>query len=575
MMENGTGAGTGGADCLTIQELLVEQLAAVERSVALNATIFERLFGTSPPTSQARHTGSISGVPRAPEISRLNRYDPEHLKPAEPALSWPNASKQQELTQPLLAAEQGAPLNESLPPLLTRSASCDDDEVQRVIRSGSFSCDKDFIDRLEHMKGSIHEALKQPRLAVVDLYASHGIWQKIVRSSSFDHTSFVIIILNTVWVAIDTDLNKPDELGNSPWIFAAMDNLFCFYFFVEITIRFMAFSHARNVFHDSWFIFDTFLVVIVVWGTWLKPLMVVTIGNNEYDGGNGNYSVLRLFRILRLLRIFRTARLLRSMPALRILAKAMMTAMRSTLSILCLLGIVIYVFAILFTQQLAGTEVGKDRFSSVPHSMNFLLLQTLCGSDTTFITNLLNEHWMYYLLYLLFMFIGTQTIMNMLIGVICEVVSVVAAAEEEEMFVDFAVPRIQEVIEKVDIDGSCSISKDELLELLRHHEVLATLQTEGVDVMALIDFVPFFFRNSKEIAVKDFLGILTHLRGSKGATLKDLVDTQCAVSRELRLVGGSIAQKQTALLTSVVEAAKTEIAEFCIGWGDTLAKGQF
>ena len=49
--------------------------------------------------------------------------------------------------------------------------------------------------------------------------------------------------------------------------------------------------------------------------------------------------------------------------------------------------------------------------------------------------------------FLVFVLLGSLTVLNMLIGVLCEVVSAVAASEREEMVVAFVTTRIKHMFE--------------------------------------------------------------------------------------------------------------------------------
>merc|ERR1719424_720951 len=91
--------------------------------------------------------------------------------------------------------------------------------------------------------------------------------------------------------------------------------------------------------------------------------------------GLGNTSILRLVRLLRLTRMARMVRLLRALPELMILVKGITVAMRSVFFTLCLLFIVIFVFAIVFTMLAVDTGLERSYFGSVPHSMSSLLLR--------------------------------------------------------------------------------------------------------------------------------------------------------------------------------------------------------
>merc|ERR1719424_1135108 len=103
--------------------------------------------------------------------------------------------------------------------------------------------------------------------------------------------------------------------------------------------------------------------------------------------------------------------------------------MRSVFAILCLLTLCIYIFAVVFAQLLGGTAVGSGKFDSVPGAMNTLMVQVLCGFDADFMNEMLSAGIVYYILFVAYCLLGSLTIMNMLIGILCEVVGAVADAE--------------------------------------------------------------------------------------------------------------------------------------------------
>merc|ERR1712100_285019 len=93
-----------------------------------------------------------------------------------------------------------------------------------------------------------------------------------------------------------------------------------------------------------------------------------------------------------------------------------------------------YIFAIIFTQLLAGREDSGAQFDTVPQSGNTLLLQVLCGFDSDFAMKMFAINWMYYALFMTYMFMGNLTLLNMLIGVLCDVLANVATEAEQETF---------------------------------------------------------------------------------------------------------------------------------------------
>merc|ERR1712070_590922 len=109
-------------------------------------------------------------------------------------------------------------------------------------------------------------------------------------------------------------------------------------------------------------------------------------------------TIFRLFRLFRLARVGRLIRLLRAFPELLVLTKAMFFALRSlgaTCSLLCL---TLYVFSIMFTQILQGTETGAGLFDTVPQSFNTLLMTGVFTEQKETIQHMLDGSFAYYLL---------------------------------------------------------------------------------------------------------------------------------------------------------------------------------
>merc|ERR1719329_1962383 len=113
-------------------------------------------------------------------------------------------------------------------------------------------------------------------------------------------------------------------------------------------------------------------------------------GHRGPNGAMRGSSALRIFRIFRLARVFRMSRLMRTIPEIMVYVKGMMVAMRSVFAILIMLLLVIYVFAIIFTQMLWDQDVPNHTFRSVPLSMRFLLHQVLCGFEADFLVHLMD-----------------------------------------------------------------------------------------------------------------------------------------------------------------------------------------
>mmetsp|Transcript_44593 Transcript_44593/g.105730 ORF Transcript_44593/g.105730 Transcript_44593/m.105730 type:complete len:628 (-) Transcript_44593:92-1975(-) len=381
------------------------------------------------------------------------------------------------------------------------------------------------------MNKRVQDALQKPQGEVEEKYCTTGIWQRIARHSYFQTTMFIIITLNTAWMAIDTDYNKADVLCDAPFWLQLGNNFFCASFFIEIIIRLMAFRKASTAFCDIWFVFDALLVLLMVWETWVQVALYLALHLNEKSAFSlRSATIFRLFRLFRLFRVARMSRLLRSVPELSILVKGMGVAMRSMLVTLSILILVIYIFAIMFTQLMSDSEPLGGPFSTVPNAMNFMLSQVLCGFDAEVLTRILKVGWPYYVLWLLFVLLASLTIMNMLIGILCDVVT--ATAESEK---NIAVLRdIEQEVRKFDVNGSGCVSAAEFREVFEDALLIQKLNDLGVDVGAFADFAHFLLMDGTEIPLSDFIDMAAHFRGSDVATVKDIVELRRFVCMQMQ-----------------------------------------
>merc|ERR1719261_1780026 len=113
--------------------------------------------------------------------------------------------------------------------------------------------------------------------------------------------------------------------------------------------------------------------------------------------------------------------------------------------------------------------------------------------------------------------------MNMLIGVLCEVVSAVAVTEKEEMLVTFVHEKLTAVMALIDEDGGGTISRNEFMQILDNEGAIESLQDVGVDVIGLVDYADFIFGGDEEetedgeeieLTLDQFMNVILQLRDS-------------------------------------------------------------
>mmetsp|Transcript_51374 Transcript_51374/g.130695 ORF Transcript_51374/g.130695 Transcript_51374/m.130695 type:complete len:490 (+) Transcript_51374:2-1471(+) len=294
------------------------------------------------------------------------------------------------------------------------------------------------------------------------------------------------------------------------------------------------------------------MMVLETWVLTVVMLMSGTAGT----GGFGNASILRMARLARLSRMARMARLLRAMPELMILIKGISAATRSVFFTLALLVLLMYIFAIMFTQLTRETDVGEEFFNKVGNSMYTLLVYGTLMDQITLPVNALGQlSYLYGALFLFFVLLAALTLMNMLIGVLTEVVSAVAATEKETLTVTFVRNKMQEALKKIDQDGDGTISKREFEKILENKDATEALNEVDVDVIGLVDFADFIFADEdggKEERTLDFgkfMEVVLQFRGSNNATVKDIVNLRKFVSNSLKVQRDELQELKELVLT--------------------------
>lgn len=281
---------------------------------------------------------------------------------------------------------------------------------------------------------------------------------------------------------------------------------------------------------DPWFVLDSFLVPLTVFDTWAMTVISLTSNVQHDDAAFVRRSeIIRLFRILRLTRLGRVVKLVRFFPELQILIKAIVTAFRAVFFALLLLLASHYTLAIAFHVTLQGQVVGTEMFGSVVASMQTLFVHcTLLDEVYQLVNELWKEKlWFHLVSVYCVMFINAITLMNILVGIVVEVISTVAMAERESVKVQWVSDIICQFMGDAD-----RIQRSELVAILCGQHAMSSLKLIGVDAETLMETVDACFKDSRSaksgleptMSFDEFVEVVLGLRGSNTATVKDVVE---------------------------------------------------
>eukprot|EP00928_Gymnodinium_smaydae_P032173 TRINITY_DN23371_c0_g1_i1.p1 TRINITY_DN23371_c0_g1~~TRINITY_DN23371_c0_g1_i1.p1 ORF type:complete len:683 (-),score=128.37 TRINITY_DN23371_c0_g1_i1:127-2175(-) len=360
---------------------------------------------------------------------------------------------------------------------------------------------------------------------VSNFYRKQGYSQCIARSELFQNITLAIILMNAIYLGFDAEFNKKYVLMDSHWVFIIFEVGFCSFFVFEWFIRFSAFQNKRDCVKDKWFNFDSFLVALVVFETVVMPVLSSVTSADSSAVSTGP------LRLLRLLRLTRLVRLMRSLPELLTIIKGMRAGFRAVTSSLLLIAVQVYIFAIVLHTLLKEDEVVKDHFSTLPRCMWTLLLDGTLLDSTGEVMDLLVQgrtlnSTISVVVFMIFVLFTAITVMNMLVGVLCEVVSSVAADEKDESAIKLMKQTVLLELQKFD-DGDSCITEEELNELMADPAAVQVLETLGIDIPFLQEWQVMTFENpDTAVPIHDIIEQMLACRGDLHASVKHLVIQQ-------------------------------------------------
>eukprot|EP00747_Dinoflagellata_sp_TGD_P093258 gnl/TRDRNA2_/TRDRNA2_165706_c3_seq2.p1 gnl/TRDRNA2_/TRDRNA2_165706_c3~~gnl/TRDRNA2_/TRDRNA2_165706_c3_seq2.p1 ORF type:complete len:693 (-),score=136.45 gnl/TRDRNA2_/TRDRNA2_165706_c3_seq2:199-2277(-) len=373
---------------------------------------------------------------------------------------------------------------------------------------------------------AVRSALEKKNLSkqvydVTNFYHTTGLAQKIARSDIFNDLTLAVICANAVYIGVDADHNTAENPLEAHLGFQICDQAFCVYFLFEWTARFFAFRRKRNCLRDMWFKFDSCLVALMVGETWVTPAILLL------QGGGGAGLPTGPLRLLRLLRLSRMARLLRSMPELLVMCKGMLVAFRAVSSSMLMVLLLIYVFAIVLHMLLKDEPSVSREFETLPRVMWTLMLQGTFMDNVGEVLMTMQDigklnSWLGVGVFVIFILLSAVTVMNMLIGVLCEVVSAVSNNEREEAAIRQVKQTILHLLKEFDDEGDELISRDELQQVLKDVNAIEVLVDLNVDLIYLKMQEELLYEERKEVPIEEIMDLILSCRGDLPGTVKHL-----------------------------------------------------
>jgi voltage-gated sodium channel len=223
--------------------------------------------------------------------------------------------------------------------------------------------------------------------------------EAFVTAPLFERFIIVVILVNAVTLGLET---VPWAMARFGPLLLTLDNLALAIFVVELSLKLTAFG--LRFFTRAWNIFDLVIVLVS-----LAP-------------ASETFSVLRAFRILRVLR------LMSMLPSMRVVVQALLEAIPGMGSVVALLSLVFYVFAVMAT-KLFGASF-PEWFGSIGASLYSLFqVMTLESWSMGIVRPVMEVFPLAWLFFVPFILMTTFAVLNLFIAIIVNAMQSTHGAE--------------------------------------------------------------------------------------------------------------------------------------------------
>ncbi|NCN44173.1 MAG: ion transporter [Piscirickettsiaceae bacterium CG_4_9_14_3_um_filter_43_564] len=218
-------------------------------------------------------------------------------------------------------------------------------------------------------------------------------FQAIRDNKAFELFVITIIILSSLMIGAKT-YPLPEALVSVLWV---MDYAVTLFFLIEILIRMAAEGHLSHFFKKGWNIFD-FVIVVV---------SLIPLDDAEYA------------LIARMLRLFRVMRLISFIPELRVLVTALITALPRMGYVALLMFIIFYLYAVV--GSLLFGQINPVLWGDLGISLLTLFRVATFEDWTDVMYETMAVYSLSWIYYLTFIFFSAFVFLNMMIGIVVEV----------------------------------------------------------------------------------------------------------------------------------------------------------
>jgi len=285
--------------------------------------------------------------------------------------------------------------------------------------------------------------------------------RKIVASWFFEAFFAFAILSNSIFIGVEVHYAAHNAGKLLPSAFVYVDQTYAALFLTELVLRVL--SEGKPFFWSSPNVAWNYLDVLINITSVLNLVSYLSSMGQDADSEtfktSGNVRIIRILRLTRVIRVVRIVKIVRFIRALRSLVHSIFGTMKVLLWSVLLLFMIMYVFAIVFTdvsneytngfQEINEESLAflRKYFFDLERSVN-TLFQSICNGlnwgDVADKLNELSRVWGY--LYVIFVAFCLFAVLNVMTGMFCQ--SAIESAErDQEMHIQTVMNNKQQQVE--------------------------------------------------------------------------------------------------------------------------------
>jgi voltage-gated sodium channel len=249
----------------------------------------------------------------------------------------------------------------------------------------------------------------------------HARFDRLRSNKAFELLVVSIIVVSALLIGAKTYELSPVTTQ----VIVVLDWAVTFFFLAEITVRFLGEPDKKRFFRNGWNVFDTLIVVV----------SLIPIEDSE------------MALIGRLVRIFRVLRMVSIIPELRMLLNSLLAALPQLGYVMLMMFIIFYIYAAVGSNFFAS--INADLWGDIAVSMLTLFRVMTFEDWTDVMYETMSVYPLSWTYYLSFIFLSAFAFLNMIIGIVVNVLEEEHQRQAQEEARAAGEPTLKELQEEI------------------------------------------------------------------------------------------------------------------------------